>query len=250
MEQILNSETKVLSKGTQVSFALDDIYSNYPISVNISGNWSGSISGSCGENVTGDIFTAGVYEIPAGQNSKNFSAKLTNKCSSIDATLSLTVSNGALYCTVDYTFQGQSFMAWDVSGQISVTKIYQEIPGYVLSYPACPEGYTYTVTRTASEVAETGVLINSPNYSGSVHVYNGDSLTVSASVENGYYAPSFGFDTAGVTSKTNISGNVSLVFNTSGKIHYPIVLQPYTGTTISLKKFLYPPNPSFDCDGG
>ena len=106
MEQILNSENKVLSKGTQVSFALDEIYSNYPISVNISGNWSGSISGSCGENVTGDIFTAGVYEIPAGQNSKNFSAKLTNKCSSIDATLSLTVSNGALYCTVDYTFQG------------------------------------------------------------------------------------------------------------------------------------------------
>ncbi len=250
MEQILNSENKVLSKGVQVSFSLDEIYSNYPISVNISGNLLGSISGSCGENVTGDIFTAGVYEIPAGQNIKNFSAKLTNKCSSIDATLSLTVSNGALYCTVDYTFQGQSFMAWDVSGQISVTKIYQEIPGYVLSYPACPDGYTYTVTRTASEVAETGVLINSPNYSGSVHVYNGDSLTVSASAENGYYAPSFGFDTAGVTSKTNISGNVSLVFNTSGKIHYPIVLQPYTGTTISLKKFLYPPHPSFDCDGG
>ena len=250
MEQILNSENKVLSKGTQVSFALDEIYSNYPISVNISGNLLGSISGSCGDNVTGDIFTAGVYEIPAGQNSKNFSAKLTNKCSSIDATLSLTVSNGALYCTVDYTFQGQSFMAWDVSGQISVTKIYQEIPGYVLSYPACPEGYSYTVKRTYSKLADVGDIVTSPKANGKAIIFDHDSIEISASADTGYHEPSFGLNALGVNAVTDVSGEVTVMLNTTGKIHYPIVLQLDEGTRIFFKKLLYPAHPSFDCDGG
>ena len=250
MEQILNSNNMHLLKGQNVSLSIGKYNADYPIIIDISSSLFGTITGSCGENVNNIIFPTSNYEIPVKTFNKTFTYTLSNKCAKISATLTCSITGEQLNCTFDYDYQGQSFIQNSVSGAIEITKIYQNIPSYTLSYPACPSGYTYTITRTSSNILASSEIVSTPSSRGSVTIYDGDCISMSASANFGYNAPSFGLGTVGITNLTNIKGNVDVIMNSTGHITYPIVLQPDNGITISLKKFLYDPHPSTNCDGG
>lgn len=250
MEQILNTDAVVLQKGTAATVSIGQRDDNFPLLLSFDSGLIAAVNGSCGGSVSEAVFPSDVYQIPQNATSHTFTQTVKNKCSQIAATLSCTVQNGSLVCLYDYAYSGQSFIEGSVSGNLTLTKVYQDIPSYTLTYPACPTGYTYAITRTASSFADTGVIVNSPSTGGSATIFPGDTLTMSAAANFGYNAPTFGLGAVGTTTKTDISGNITAVVNSAGAIQYPIQLQAASGTTVSLQTFLYPAHPSFDCDGG
>lgn len=252
METILNSIGTVLPKGETISVDLSPYKTQFPILVTITSSLYGAISGSCDQDVSELFFPSGDYEIPAGADGKTFTAKLVNRCSSITATLQFTVDGNKLLVCYDAASRGQSFIQCNLTGNISVSKVYQYIPSYTLTYPRCPEGYTYSVVRTSSHVEPgASTLVNAPTASGSITLYEGDSLEITASADTfGYNPPEYGLNTKNVTTLSDIKNNVQVIVESGGYTSFPIEYDLCDGTDVTIKKLLYGPHESINCDGG
>lgn len=251
MEHILSNTQKTLnSQNTQQQFTFSQsCYSNTPISIKISSNLTGTISGTCAESYSGKMFSSRTYEIPANASNYPLSKTLSHQCANFTTTILCTVSGSKLTCSLSQSNDAYSFISCNQSGGITIEKVYQDIPAYSLSYPACQTGYSYVIRRTSSTYGTTGIIVNSPSSSGNVVIYKGDSLTITASANSGYEAPTFGLNAAGTHSISNVLRDISAIINFPGPIEYDIQTSFPSGVSFQFYELQYPSHDSFDCDG-
>lgn len=120
--------------------------------------------------------------------------------------ISVSANASTGYNNPTVNFRGGSTSWNGVTSGATVEITAGAVKSFALSYPAKPTGVSaYTISRTSSpnQGATTGVIVNSPSSAGTVTVYYGDKLSISATAASGYNAPSKSL------SQTTVTGNVT-----------------------------------------
>lgn len=244
----LNTPTTI-SHGNTATINIQGRNTNYPLALKINTGATGAITGGCTGNISGAVIPAKTYTIPlANQNDYTFTEKLTNECSSLIGKIRCIVNGNSLQITFTTSTDGKPFLNYTAPSSITINAVGVDVPGYTLTYPAKPTGCSYTITRTNSTFGLNDSI--TPSAGGTMNIFPGDKLTISASPSTGYYYPTYGFGSVGTHTITSVSGNVQAIVNTNGKVKYQITTSPLSGTSITYKEFLYAAHESFDCDGG
>ena len=116
------------------------------------------------------------------------------------------VLSASATATTGYNNPSLNWTSKTVTGALTSTATAGSVKSFTLSYPAKPTGVSaYTISRTSSpnQGASTGTIVSSPSSAGSVTIYYGDKLSISATAATGYNAP-----TKSLTA-TTVSGNVT-----------------------------------------
>ena len=235
--QIATFSNMVLSNGSYVLF--DKPQYDFTKKVTLEGDLTIHLNGLCTGNVSTAFPLNGTFEISNQTNkmTKNFS--FVNKCSRVDGTFILTLSEHSstqfkLACEITYEKQGQTFSVASVQSDVKITGVKMEVQEFTLSYPAVPDHVSYSISRSFSLGGNTGQLISNPSSSGSLKLYYGDSISISANADENYADPTFYLNQSGTTSIASVTENVTAVVQTNGLAQYPITLNAAPNTEIYL----------------
>ena len=235
--QIATFSNTVLSNGSYVLF--DKPQYGFTKKVTLEGDLTIHLNGLCTGNVSTAFPLNGTFEISNQTNkmTKNFS--FVNKCSRVDGTFILTLSEHSstqfkLACEITYEKQGQTFSVASVQSGVKITGVKMEVQEFTLSYPAVPDHVSYSISRSFSLGGNTGQLIANPSSSGSLKLYYGDSISISANADENYADPTFYLNQSGTTSIASVTENVTAVVQSNGLKQYPITLIAAPNTEIYL----------------
>jgi len=148
------------------------------------------------------------------------------------------VLNASATATTGYNNPTLNWASQTVTGNVSSTVTAGSVKSFTLSYPAKPTGVaSYSISRTSSPIkgASTGAIVTNPTSAGTVTVYYNDVLSITASADTPYDAPTYKLSATTVTSNvkaTVTAGAVkSYILNVNGfDTQYDECSNAYNGT--------------------
>ena len=254
MEYTLTQQQKTLTYTGSQTYSGLSIVSGYPILIQISGSPQAQITGSCSGSSTESIIPLRTYEIPSANGTYQLTHTYTKDCTSITTTISCTVSNSSITFSMSKTQNIQSFVTCEISGNVTISKIYQDVPPitvdydnsssfnfYELEYPAHPsfdcDGGCYCYCLDGSQVADGE---DCPDI---YRTWKQDTISIGESVSIWINVPSGKFiQTVQIGSRTYTSEKITFTVApehiSSGNVFKVIVTyQPATWRTVNSNTF-------------
>lgn len=254
MAYILTQQQKTLTYDGSQTYSGLSIMSGHDIWIKISASPQAQITGSCSGSSTEPIIPLQGYHFPSSNGTHQINHTYTKDCVSITTIISCTVSNGSITFSMSKNENKQDFVDCDVTGNLTIAEIYQDIPPisidktnsslfnfYELLYPAhdsfdC-DGGCYCYCLDGSQVADGE---NCPDI---YRTWTQDTISIGESVSIWINVPSGKFiQTVQIGSKTYTSEKITFTVTpehiSSGNVFKVIVTyQPATWRTIDSGSF-------------